>query len=414
MQNSKSILLYISSILAILLYIGYLIYNEPVSFRNIISLQNLFLIGYGATVLLISLIISLKSSIVVPKPMFYFSVLYLISILSIVWASDMSLAASGIYFSVIPFLFIFITPNIAGYLNWKMFLIATAIIMSILIIMTWIAYGSVRFVLPINTNTAVFGILPGLPFLINSYYQSNSLPFKLSSVAFVILIIISLILTKSRTPLFIIVFFLLFTSIIDHNKICGWGITYSSRRCLLIIPPLVVLLLVFTPGIFERYVNSTIQLWEGINTLFTAESDETGVVSRRAKVYFASYNLLQSPDTYLRGVGYNNFSVYMGTISNFPRMNPHNFSLRILMETGVLGFICFILGVASAAKAYISKIMSDELGNKEKSKYVSGLWGLAFVLLLSLFNPLLLDPIFFILLSLPYVITQEARHTTEG
>lgn len=406
-------MLYILCILALSLYVGYLIYGRPVSFGNIFSLQSLFLLGYGGVVLFVILAILCHKNVVIHNAGIYFGILYLLGIFSIVWASNASLVVSGIYFSTIPFLFIFTTLNTVGYQYWKMLLISTAIVFSTMVIMTYTAHGGVRFVLPINANTAVFGILPALPFLINSYYQSNSQIFRLFSIVAMSFSIISLILTRSRTPILIIAFFLFLTAIVDHNNICGWDITRWSRRSILIVPVFAVVFPILMPGIIERYVASTIQLWEGISTLFTAGPDQTEVVSLRAKVYFAIYTLLQRPEVYLHGVGFNNFSVHMGMISDFPKMNPHNFPLRILMELGIPGFICLVLGVSSAVKAYASKITSNQLSNEQKGKYVSGLWGLAFVLLLSLFNPLLLDPIFFILLSLPYVITQEIRHTSE-
>lgn len=95
-----------------------------------------------------------------------------------------------------------------------------------------------------------------------------------------------------------------------------------------------VLITMFQFGLFDKYINSFINIF-GSSTLQSIDEVATG----RIVLWLRAINLFESSSSYLIGIGWNQFKAnnFMLSIVGNP-MNVHNDYLQWLCETGVIGF----------------------------------------------------------------------------
>lgn len=151
-------------------------------------------------------------------------------------------------------------------------------------------------------------------------------------ISFLLLIIIG-----ARGPLiFAILIFILYyvISYKDNNK-------FSLKISLLKVLIGVFGLLLFIYGIiyFHNEINTLFD--RSLSRLFLVFDSNSSSISQRLEHLTKSWNLLQSPITFIRGIGIGSYSLLTTGIDT--RGYPHNIFLEVLVELGIIGLIIFIL-----------------------------------------------------------------------
>ncbi len=170
-----------------------------------------------------------------------------------------------------------------------------------------------------------YPLLIGLTYFFNQ--KNFNLYFFLISICTFITVIISV--EKTATIIFIIQYLALL--IFLRNKL-------KYKSILLLIPILIIsFVFIFAPNIKNRIYNQLISNSKNFTVIYSQTHNEH---------YISSYRIFK--DHPISGVGPKMFRKYCGKeeykISEFScTTHPHNYSMQMLSETGLIGFILYIL-----------------------------------------------------------------------
>lgn len=180
-----------------------------------------------------------------------------------------------------------------------------------------------------NTIYLTIGFIQNLYLLIFDKRDNGTL--KVKNVIWFILNSIALLLTGKRTQIVIVLLVIIFTIIILNRKNIINAFNKLIKFALLAIS-LIVIISLINPNITNSFVR-----------IFESLSDSQTMVSRNILYDFAKEEFEQNP---IIGIGWGNYKYeYNKKVINKEKeyINVHNMYLQLLCETGVLGFLYFVL-----------------------------------------------------------------------
>lgn len=391
----------------------YQIYNEPFNLGSPFSLQNVMVL-VAATVLIIAVVITvLRGKITMNKQLISFSLLHILSILSVSWAISPVSSVSILKFHILlflPLLIILSTKSTQTRIEILLYFLLLVFLSSLLL-----SYGSI-FIYNLGTRDIIWS-LRGLPFDIQPNYQVVAtivaLPIllhlifysrknsdrRLAAVLFVIGLGI-IAISGSRVSLIVLTFWLAGMVFFDHDSKFGWkGTRIGSFFILCLGVVVTIIVLLYAPHLLGRISSQTSK---EIAYLLQSDLSESGPF--RSRIYLTMAMLLSNPNTYLHGIGVGNFGNYYAYITGTERYaHPHNELLRFLVETGIGGFALF-LGVLQYPVKYGFSSIQRRSNPRILSLSAALLWSYTFLLLIALFQPILGHHQFYVLSALLYSI----------
>ena len=199
-----------------------------------------------------------------------------------------------------------------------------------------------------------------LPIYLFLNYINNNYNFNLNniSILLIILVFIAVFISGERTSLLILCSCILISFLLVRDK----NYRVFLKKFFLIALSLTLIILVFSKDLRERYVYLTFGQLFDLNIGNLKKEDVRNQNLSHIKV---SYSMFK--DSFIRGYGNKMFGhkCFKDYFENDGRCSthPHNFSAQILVETGVIGFLIYLLFITILIREIIKNRNSSKCAN---------------------------------------------------